>query len=274
MTFTSYQSEAPVFDDRMSYLCYSPELCPSTQRRHFQGYVYWRTTRTVSSAAKEFHCTFLVARGTASENRIYCGAEDYERDGKLKLANPNFVEFGEVPRQGARKDLDQIKIEILDGKSVDEITMEHPVLFHQYGRTLNRIEDIAMRKRVRTEMTTCEWIWGPTGVGKSHRAFDGFNPETHYVLPKDNKTWWDAYRQQQIVIINDFRGHIPYDDLLQMIDKWPYYVPRRGREPISFTSKHVIITSSLPPEKVYHHRMEGDAIEQLLRRVTVTHLEE
>ena len=140
--------------------------------------------------------------------------------------------------------------------------------YHQYGRTLNKIEDLAMRNKYRSEMTKGIWYWGETGVGKSHKAFEGFNPKTHYVLPNDNG-WWDAYTQQDTIIINDFRGEIRYNELLNLVDKWPFNVKRRNREPIPFISKTVIITSSLKPEDVYHNRNDEDKIEQLLRRFEV-----
>ena len=47
----------------------------------------------------------------------------------------------------------------------DEIVCEDPEQYHQYGRTLHKLEDIALRKKHRTWMTTCDWLWGPTGVG-------------------------------------------------------------------------------------------------------------
>ena len=71
---------------------------------------------------------------------------------------------------------------------------------------------------------------------------------------------WDAYKGQDIVIMNDFRGHIPYDQLLQLIDKYPVKVRRSGRGPTSFLAKHIIITSSLRPENVHHNRNENDDI--------------
>jgi len=117
-------------------------------------------------------------------------------------------------------------------------------------------------------MTKGIWIYGPTGRGKSHEAFQGFSPSTHY-LYTDDGGWWDGYVGQETVIINDFRGKIPYDYMLQLIDKWPFNVRRRNREPFPFTSKRVIITSSLSPEDVYHNREENDKIEQLLRRLEV-----
>jgi len=180
-------------------------------------------------------------------------------------------EFGERPSQGKRTDLADIAKDISNGKSVIDITLENPELYHQYGRTLNFLEDIALRKKFRTEMTRCTWYYGKTGAGKSHKAFEGYTPETHYVLPKDNG-WWDGYIGQETVIINDFRGHIPYDELLTLIDKWPHNVKRRGREPVPFLSKHIIITSPLSPDECYPNRNTKDSIEQLARRCKIIKL--
>ena len=101
------------------------------------------------------------------------------------------------------------------------ILVEEPIKIHQYGRTLEKIDDLRMSKMFRTEMTDGIWLWGGTGTGKSHEAFSGYNPDTHYMWVNDKK-WWDQYKQQDIVILNDFRGEIAYNELLQMIDKWPY----------------------------------------------------
>ena len=137
---------------------------------------------------------------------------------------------------------------------------------HQYGRTLDRLEDIRMRSVARTEMTKGVWLWGPTGTGKSHRAA---NMEgTQYWWTNDNG-WWDGYKQQDVVILNDFRGNIAYGEMLQMVDKWPYAVRRRGREPMPFTSKMVVVTSSLHPKDVYKNLSAEDKLAQLERRFDI-----
>ena len=74
------------------------------------------------------------------------------------------------------------------------------------------------------------------------------------------------------MIINEFRGKIPYNELLEMIDKWPYHIRRRGREPAPFLAKHIIITSSMTPAQVYWRREAEDKLDQLLRRIEVVHL--
>lgn len=225
---------------------------------HLQGYVNFSSAKTMGVAKMllSMRCHLEKAKGNAEQNRKYC-----VKDG-------DFVEVGTLPRAGRRVDLEKVAGEIAAGKKVDDICLDNPIMYHKYGRTLNKLEDLRMRKVFRTEMTKAIWYWGGTGVGKSHFAFEGFTPETHYVWPND-KGWWDGYCQQDVVVLNDYRGELPYNTLLQLVDKWPYSVSRRNREPMPFISKLIIITSSLPPSQVYNRRLEEDSLEQLLRRVHV-----
>lgn len=241
-----------------SYIAYGAEICPTTGRPHHQGFVYFTGARgSIKNVAKELgQCNVRMCKGNLDQNEDYCSKE-----GRL-------VEFGVKPKQGFRTDLESVASSILnDNLSVDRICVENPNLFHQYGRTLNKLEDIAMRKRFRTEMTKCDWYWGATATGKSHSAFLNFSPDSHYVYPNDGG-WWDGYTGQEIVIINEFRGGIMYSELLDLIDKYPKQVRRRGREPVPFLAKLIIITSSLHPASCYDGvNQKEDSIGQLLRRV-------
>lgn len=230
---------------------------------HLQGYIELGKVARLSGM-KKMHDTahWELRRGTQQQAIDYCKKDN------------DWQEIGEKANQGKRNDLEALKEEIMNGKSVDEILLENPMAYHQYGRTLKKLEDLRMRKVWRTEMTTCEWIVGPTGSGKSHMAYGGdYQPDKHYVWKNDHD-WQEGYQQQPIVVINDFRGeNIPYEQLLQMVDKWPYWLSRRGEEPRPFTSKHIVITSPLTPEEAYPAKAKSkDSINQLLRRVTVKRL--
>lgn len=229
---------------------------------HLQMYFYLKHARNFMSIKKMFSYAHIEkAKGTPKQASDYC-----KKDGE-------YVEYGELPQeQGKRNDLIEYRNQIMDGEQVDNIIISNPMVYHQYGRTLNRLEELRMRNVYRTEQTEGLWIYGPTGSGKSKKAFEGFNPRTHYVWKYDNG-WNDGYTQQEIVIIDEFRGQIPFSELLRMIDIQPnYYVRRRGKEPIPFTSKKVIITSSLPPDEVYRNLSQNDSLEQLFRRIKIIFL--
>lgn len=265
--FTSFLSSEPFYDEvKMKYLGYGLETCPTTKKSHWQGFVYFFDKISIKKAQsylKIGKSHMETMKGDFTDNVNYCSKEQ------------QFTHFGTVPKQGRRVDLDELAAKIKEGKvSVDEITMETPMLFHQYGRTLERLEEITMRSKFRNWMTTCDWIYGPTGCGKSHKAYSNFNPSTHYVYNCDDSGFWNGYTGQEIVIINEFRGQIPYCTLLDLIDKWPKTVKIKGKSPFPFLARHIIITSSLRPEEAYHNLAEHDKLEQLYRRIKITHLHE
>lgn len=240
------------------YIIFGKEIAPSTGTPHLQGYVYFKDKISMKGIHKIqgwSRTALKSARGTADQNETYCkkeGIEIYER--------------GIKPEQGKRNDLDRIYSDIKNGVSVDEIILSDPGAYQLAGRAMERLEDIILRNKRRTEMTLGEWIFGPSGVGKSEYAFSHPNA---YVYANDGG-WWDGYRGEDVVIIDEFRGQIAFNELLRMVDKHPnYYVRRRGREPMPFISKKVIITSALPPWKVYKALDAEDSLGQLYRRFAI-----
>ena len=110
-------------------------------------------TKSVKNVAKDFDKAHVEQMmGNIKQNDVYCSKETA---GVL-------VEFGDKPHQGERMDLAELRDAILAGKTVDDIVLDAPDLFHQYGRTLQKIEDVAARKRTRDWMTTGVWLHGPT----------------------------------------------------------------------------------------------------------------
>lgn len=225
---------------------------------HLQGYFEFNSEKKKETLIKAFpRASFRITVGSAEDNKIYCSKESkiYESGESSKVG------------RGFRSDLILLKDIILEGKKVDDICLESPDKFHQYGRTLSKIEDLRMRKVYRTTMTEGFWFYGESGSGKSATAFEGYTPQTHYVWK--NEHWQDGYTQQDIVIIDDFRGNIPFNELIKMVDCHPnFYAYRRGKEPMPFTSKKVIITSPLKAEEVYTGLNLNDKFEQFNRRFT------
>lgn len=225
---------------------------------HLQGYVEFENDKTMTALkklSKEIH--WEARKGTAKQAREYCTKEKYE-------------EWGQINHQGERCDLIEIKDRIMNGEvTPDELCLEDPELYHQYGRTLNKIYDIYLSKQKRKkEMPTVIWYYGKTGVGKSHTAYEQAGDD-YYEWPDDGE-WWDEYKGQETVVMNEFRGQIMFGRLLRMFDKWECSVRRRNRSPMPLMAKKFIITSSKHPRKIYYN-IEED-IEQLYRRCEIIKL--
>lgn len=250
---------------QIRFMAFGEEVCPTTDRKHHQVYLYFFNQKTTGvRSLKKIGDLFGGAhvepmRGSFQQNEAYC-----EKEGA-------FTKLGDEPKQGARGDLQETVAMIESGEiTVDSLLGTNADMVHMYGRTLQLAETVYLRTRFRSEMTTALWLHGKTGVGKSHRAFEGYNPTTHYI--KDLSThWWDGYKGQEIVIFNEYRSDFKFSYLLSLIDKWPMNVPIRNRESIPFLAKHVIFTSSVHPRECYPN-VDDTRFEQFKRRVTIKEL--
>lgn len=252
------------YKDQIQFIAYGLEKCPTTNRYHHQTFVYFRNPRSTGvKALRQIAIIFGNShvepmRGSFAQNESYCSKESA------------LIKLGAEPKQGARGDLMETCQAIKNGTiNVDYVALEDPFSYHTYGRTFERIETISLRMKWRVEMTMCKWYWGKTGCGKSHKVFKNYNPLTHYNKDLETK-WWDGYKQQDIVIFNEFRGQFTFSFLLNLIDKWPLNVSIRNKESIPFTSKLILITSSVHPKDIYKNILnDEESIAQLERRCKI-----
>lgn len=269
--FTSYADEKPELKPAMRVLMFAREECPDTGRMHWQGAVCFKHGKTLKAAKR---CVggnphMQTMKGTWKHQVAYIKGP-FEDGDKKKPENDSYEclpDEDAIPSQGKRTDIKELIDEIMDGKEPDEVLVENPMAYHQYGRTMLRAKALRDNRVKRDFMTQGIWYWGPTGCGKTRKAHDEYG-ESLYVVPRDGG-WWDMYEGQEAVLFDDFRGHVEYDELLRLVDRYEYTVKRRYVGPRQFISKVVLVTSALPPEEVYHRRNERDSIEQLLRRFTV-----
>lgn len=270
LTWFNMDREPVWNENKMSYLVYEKETCPTSGRLHWQIYMELHNPHTLGGVKRLFDRTIHCQgrRGTPKQAADYCKKNILGWDGgpPQNLSEP-FREHGALSRQGERTDLRLLRDQLNAGeRTVQQIRQEDPMIFHLYGRTLQALEDDANGQRHRTTATTIVWIWGPTGTGKSHAAFSGEFGAPVY-KHKYTDGWWDHYNGQPVVLFDDFRGQIRFDELLRLADRWPETVSRRGRAPVPFVSHTIVITSPLPPREVYTNLRTGDSIDQLLRRI-------
>lgn len=115
---------------------------------------------------------------------------------------------------------------------------------------------------------TCRVLWGATGTGKSHRAWDEAGYDAY---SKDPRTkFWCGYTDQRHVVIDEFRGAIDVAHLLRWLDKYPVRVETKGStRPLLATT--FWITSNLSPMDWYPD-IDALTLEALIRRMEVIHV--
>lgn len=158
----------------------------------------------------------------------------------------------------------EFRDKIKEGMTSDEARKEYPYMMSRYPKFYGVYKNALNQNVKRTWMTEGLWWYGETGTGKSHEAYTKY-PDAYFWNSND-KGWWDNYEGQETVIIDNFRGNMPYGTLMQLVDRYPYKVRQRRNSPVPFLAKRVIIISSMSPELVYSKQTN---IDQLRRRFTI-----
>lgn len=216
---------------------------------HHQGYVcFANPIRFATVQARLPAGAHLeVARGSGAQNRTYCSKERI------------LLERGEVPTQGKRTDIEEVREQLAAGCAMTEIC--------DTARSFQAIRGAEMilkyRESVRSWLPEVHWFYGPTGSGKTRTAYE-LAPNAW--MSGKNLKWWDGYDAHEDVIIDDFRGDFcTYHELLRILDRYPYRVEVKGGSR-QLLARRFFITAPFHPRNAYQ-TLEDKA--QLLRRISV-----
>lgn len=201
---------------------------------HLQGFLHFKKKQRLSALKKLFErAHWEKARGSDADNEDYCSKE-----GEVVLTIGN-------PVQGNRSDLAGAVAAVKAGRAMAEVAREFSEVYVKYGRGLRDLA-LLVGQKPRDFKTEVLVITGPSGVGKSRLA----NEQEGSKFYKMRGDWWDGYSNEEIVIIDDFYGWMPFCEMLRLMDRYPHKVPVKGSY-VEFNSKRIIITSNTHPDTWY-----------------------
>lgn len=197
---------------------------------------------------------FAKMKGTFAENEAYCS-----KQGDLTHFGEPFV------GQGARTDRNEY-YQLLKTGANDMELMEAD--FSAYARFRNATADY--RSLIRPERTSpLEVIlfYGEPGAGKTEFAIQQLGT-SYYRLPLSDSFWLTpACGGKKMILIDEFRSNMKLALLLQLLDKYPIEVAKKG----GFTwwlPDVVVITTNISPWNWYDYNNRDMEREALFRRFT------
>jgi len=196
-------------------------------------------------------CHAEATRSKAAEEYVW--KEDTRIDGTQ-------FECGEKPLQrNSAKDWDKIWESAICGRILD---IPADVRIRSYHTIKTIASDFA--KPVGLEKTVLVYH-GPTGTGKSRRAWDEAGLDAY---PKDPRTkFFCGYQGQKHIIFDEFRGGIDVAHILRWTDRYPCMVELKGASTCLLAEK-IWFTSNLPPE-LWYPELDLATRDALLRRLVV-----
>lgn len=273
------------FEPICRYFMYGRETCPTTGRKHLQGFIYLKNPMRITALQKVWTMTYKVANGTVASNKKYCSKGDQPKEQYELLGaegpdygkNASIYEFGDpteainLAKQGGKKGGEAEKkrwsdaLEKAKQNKIDEIPADIQI---KYYSTIKKIALDHAQPQAALPQTTGIWIWGPSGVGKSRRVREDW--PNHY-LKAANK-WWDGYQGQENVYLEDLgmEHHVLGHHIKLWSDRYDFIAEIKGGS-IRARPLRFIITSQYSIEQIWVNSTE--TVAALQRRFEVIHMQ-
>jgi len=226
-----------VKEEKADYVIFGREVGQSGTR-HLQGYLEFKSRKSLNQVRKivsrKGH--YEARRGSKEEAADYCRKEeDYEEFGEAAESN-----------RGARNDLEAIKARIDDGASDYEIAEEYFSRWCVYRRSFQAYRALKFPPRLRVDLRVYV-LWGDPGTGKTRLA--------HYLAGgkiwtscSPDLQWFDGYRGESVVLLDDYRGDGSAAFLLRLLDIYALQVPVKGGF-VAWNPTTIFITSNMRPSE-------------------------
>lgn len=213
--------------------------------------------------------------GTAKKAADYCrkGEQSHAEWTEEGIKGPNFgknaiilEEFGELKVQGKRTDLEELYDAAKAGENTEALIERNPGAYIKYHKGIEAIKEALIKPRDPSIETECWCYYGPTGTGKTRKAIEDY-PHAFVQGPGMGK-WFDGYQGEKVVIFDEYRGQLPFGQILRLMDRYKERVERKGGS-LNFAAKLLIFTCPEHPRSLYPNLEEREGkLKQLKRRFT------
>ncbi len=235
-----------------TYIVFQQESGGSLGRDHLQGYVMYKTLKTLAGAKALLPCDAHMEMRAApkiSDAVDYCKKDDTRRAGCAPY------EAGIQPMdQGVKRTLAEA-CELAKTSGYKAVAKEMPEEYVRYHRGLQSLDNIHGQDRVpRHRDIEIIVLYGPSGCGKSYFAEHYDEAENTYPTGDLADLWLDGYSSERTLVIEEMEGKTPYRQLLRLLDGYRYNMPTKGGH-IWAHYTTVVITSNNRPEQWYGEDM-------------------
>lgn len=279
----------------IEYMIYAIEICPTTNRQHFQGFIYFKNPQPLSSVIEKLkprHIEAMAPKSTAKYNREYIlkgnhvtsidyslyktGAPGYGVNVQVykygSVTNPSYDvccahEYGDYPRQGERNDLKTIHEMIITGEISTELqlTKANSQLYCQYSRPLKRIMELNVKPR--NTMPRVYIAWGDSGSGKSYYANNnGYKPVI--LSGAYDNPFVSNYNGEAKILLDEFDyKSVSHSWIFKLCDRYEFVFNTKGGYQQCLVTD-IIFTSNINPKLWWPDLPESESKTAFYRRIT------
>lgn len=246
----------PSLSGDIVYLKGQQEIGGETGLHHWQLLAVFSKKLRLAAVKRHF-CQQAHCEASRSE-----AANEYVWKEDTRVPDTQF-EHGALPISRARPaDWDRIYDDAIAG-NIENIPKD--ILIRNYS-AIKRIGVDNAKPPVRDDVTVNVY-WGNSGVGKTRRAWHEAGSINDVYIKNPNTKWWDGYRGQKTVIVDEFIGRIDISYILTWLDRYPCMVEIKGYS-APLLATRFFFTSNVDPRDWFPDANEEQK-RGLMRRVHV-----
>ncbi len=233
------------------------EIAPESKTPHLQGYIELKNPRRldqikelVGGPSGKGRPHIEKRRGTAEQAKTYCQKPDSratEPEGFYRF------EFGQMSdnrgNRAKKQKYDNIAEDIDDGDDLEQLEENYPGTFMMQKDKI--IDHWIEKKGLRDLLPSKDNVWifyGKTGTGKTTSAKRQFPEHYRGCWPTGGRWWWPKYRGQEVIILDEFRENLSYQQMLSVTDIHGMDIEYKGGNSQNISKKIIITTSREPTE--------------------------
>lgn len=234
--------------EHMKFYSFNREQAPTTGTIHFQLFAIFSSPKRFSTVKSYFPTAHIECCKKSSSTCL-----EYTTKSETRVSGP--YTWGTFEDQGSRSDIKSLNELIKAGATDKQIRELLPNSYTRYSTYISNERQKMLAEELDSEIKQdflSVYIYGNTQTGKTSDLFLGYRNKAYFVSDY-LKNPWDAYRNQDIVVMDDFNCQFNLDMMKKYIDVFPIELSSRYNNKYGNYTK-VFIVSNKPIS--YHYSYE------------------
>lgn len=197
-------------------------LQPHSGTPHYQGFIQFKRKLGRKQALLQLpgHPHLEQRQGTAEQAAAYCTKEEGRLAGPWRFGA---LVFG----PGGAPGLSAILSVVAGGGSLADAAAVDPAAYTRVYRGIAHYQEL-VAPPVPWRPVRAFFLEGQTGCGKSSLVYDNFPASDVYALAKQAPLWFNGYRGERVLFIDEYQGSIAREELLRILDGHRYAAEFKG----------------------------------------------
>jgi hypothetical protein len=205
--------------------------------KHHQIYLSFKDAKSFTTIKKYFPTAhFEPMQGTPAQAYLYCTKEE------TRIGEP--FQWGELPKQGERSDIQKIYEMLEDECPLREIASSFPGQYLRMRNNIVAVQQEILESKYQDDFRDINVVYlsDEPGSGKTRYVMEKYGYANVYRVSNYDHPF-DGYKGQKVIIFEEFRNSLKIEDMLNYLDGYPLRLPARYNDRIACYTKVYLISN-------------------------------